>query len=196
MKIAITGVVGTGKTSVSQVLRERGYFVFDSDDFSKHVVLEKTVKNKINKLLKFCGRSAEADYYKTIGRIFDENEEIEDEFEKWYQPYLGRRIIDELEQIKTENGLIFCDIPNLNKKGIEEWFDIIWIVTCGEDICAKRIKARNNYSQEKIDRIIYNSKVEHMDFNIKVRYIENQGDSEQLRTNIEKELHYLNIMKL
>ncbi len=193
MKIAITGVVGTGKTSVSQILRESGYHVFDSDDFSKRVVLKKTVKNKINKLLKCYGRSAEAGDYKNIGRIFDENKEIEDEFEKWYQPYLGRKIIDELEYTKAEDGLIFCDIPNLIKKGIAEWFDIIWLVTCGEDICVKRIKTRNNYSQEKIDRIINDSKEEYTDFNVKVRYVENQGHLEQLRTNIEKELHYLNI---
>ena len=38
MKIAITGTIGSGKSTVASYLRNKGYFVFDCDEVNRELL--------------------------------------------------------------------------------------------------------------------------------------------------------------
>ena len=50
-KVAITGGIGSGKSTVSSILREMGYVVFDCDEISRQVACSVEVLEKIKKEL-------------------------------------------------------------------------------------------------------------------------------------------------
>ena len=39
--VAITGSIGCGKTTIAQMLRKQGFFVFDADKWVKHIYYNK-----------------------------------------------------------------------------------------------------------------------------------------------------------
>ncbi len=192
--IAITGCVGSGKTTVSNILREYGYYVFDTDLFSKNIlseddfiieVIENIIKQKIaeNNIINF----------KKIGKIFDENPLLEEKFENWYQIYLGNKIIERKLDLCNEEKVYFFDIPLLDKKCIANKFDFIWIVESEERHCYERIKMRNNYSNKKITYLIENSKISNELLLYDYRTIKNQGSIEMLKEVVQNEIQNLNL---
>lgn len=131
--VAITGEVGSGKTTVSNILREYGYCVFDTDAFSKRILLEE--KSIIGQIEKIVGQKISENGkldFKKVGQIFDDNPLLEKRFEKWYQPFLGEKIVDKMNALESEAKTIFFDIPFLQQKGIAKVFDYIWIIKSEE----------------------------------------------------------------
>ena len=51
MVIGLTGGIGSGKTTVANALRERGYTVYDTDSAAKRIVLTPAVRASIEQLL-------------------------------------------------------------------------------------------------------------------------------------------------
>ena len=51
--VGITGITGSGKTTVSNILRDYGYTVLDIDDFSRKIIREeKIIAYKLKKIIK------------------------------------------------------------------------------------------------------------------------------------------------
>jgi len=49
MLIGITGIIGSGKTFIGNMLKKMGYVVYDSDDFVKQAYLKNNIKVLLNK---------------------------------------------------------------------------------------------------------------------------------------------------
>lgn len=86
--VGITGTVGSGKTTVSDILREDGYFVFDTDLFSKQILIENQyiigiIENIVGQKISRNGKIN----FKKVGKIFDNNPKLEEKFEDWYQVF-------------------------------------------------------------------------------------------------------------
>ena len=131
--IAITGNIGSGKTTVAEILRNFGYSVLDVDIFSKEIIYnERSVKIFLSYLIdKKIGKKLD---YKKIGFFFEKNPDLEIIFENWYQIFLGIKLKEKINNLKNEQ-IYFFDIPLLQKKRIENLFDDIWIIESDLDKC-------------------------------------------------------------
>ena len=52
IKIAITGNIGSGKSTITKIIRELGFKVFDSDKEVKKALMKKDLINQISKEFK------------------------------------------------------------------------------------------------------------------------------------------------
>ena len=98
--VAITGVSGSGKSTVLQMIKKQNITIKDYDDFSVNVVRNSPVVH--SKLRELIGKDVVGKgnvNLKKIGEFFDEHLELECEFEKWYQPYLGKQIHSDMVQM-------------------------------------------------------------------------------------------------
>lgn len=186
--IAITGHMGSGKTTVAEILREKGFDAIDVDCFSKELInKDNNVKRKLCSLINNKAVYNNQVDFKYIGKYFDENFDIEKQFEKWYQPYLGLKIKEKFLSRKNSK-LLFFDIPLLEEKNIVDLFDEIWLIETAKMLSLQRIKIRNNYKEEKIKRLLEESIVKIAIEDKPYQRLSNNVSKEDLVTLVENKL--------
>lgn len=182
--VAITGVSGSGKSTVLQILKKQKAMVKDYDDFSVSIVrISKKVQSKLCELV---GKDIVEEGYvnlKKVGTFFDEHLDLECEFEKWYQPYLGNHILYDMVQ-KNYEGVCFFDVPFLQEKNLYHLFDEIWEVKAEKKICCERIQNRNNYSFKKAVYLVERSSALDESVVYKTYHIDNNGTFAELEKQV------------
>ncbi len=155
--IGLTGSISTGKTQVSNYLRDRGEKVIDADLIAREVVDLEPVKEKIKEAFgNDIYKDDELDR-KALGEIVFRDKEKRQVLNEIEHPEIYRII---LEEIKNSKGKVFVDIPllfesqHLNEKyGLD--FDEVWLVYVSRETQVKRLIKRDRiskgYALEKID---------------------------------------------
>ena len=148
--IGLTGSISTGKTQVSNYLRDRGEKVIDADLIAREVVDLEPVKKKIKEAFgNGIYKDDELDR-KALGEIVFRDKEKRQVLNEIEHPEIYRLI---LEEIKKSKGRVFVDIPllfeseELNKK-YNLNFDEIWLVYVDRETQIKRLMKRDDISED------------------------------------------------
>ena len=86
MKVAITGNIGSGKSTVLAYLKSLGYSVISADEVNKQLLTKQSVKNNINQLMGIENYDAGK-----ISTIIFNNEEKRLTLEKYLHPLIMER---------------------------------------------------------------------------------------------------------
>ncbi|MDU1642442.1 Dephospho-CoA kinase [Peptoniphilus harei] len=191
--IGLTGSISTGKTQVSNYLRNRGEKVIDADLIAREVVDLEPVKEKIKEVFgDDIYKDDELDR-KALGEIVFRDKEKRQVLNEIEHPEIYRII---LEEIKNSKGRVFVDIPllfesqHLNEKyGLV--FDEVWLVYVNRETQVKRLIKRDRisrgYALEKI-----NSQMSVEDKKIMADVIiDNSGSLEETFKQVEENLKRL-----
>ena len=191
--IGLTGSISTGKTQVSNYLRDRGEKVIDADLIAREVVDLGPVKEKIKEAFgDDIYKDDELDR-KALGEIVFRDKEKRQVLNEIEHPEIYRII---LEKIKNSKGRVFVDIPllfesqHLNEKyGLD--FDEVWLVYVNRETQVKRLIKRDRiskgYALEKI-----NSQMSVEDKKIMADVIiDNSGSLEETFRQVEENLKRL-----
>ena len=191
--IGLTGSISTGKTQVSNYLRDRGEKVIDADLIAREVVDLEPVKEKIKKAFgNDIYKDDELDR-KALGEIVFRDKEKRQVLNEIEHPEIYRII---LEEVKNSKGRVFVDIPllfesqHLNEKyGLD--FDEVWLVYVNRETQVKRLIKRDRisrgYALEKI-----NSQMSVEDKKIMADVIiDNSGSLEETFKQVEENLKRL-----
>jgi len=153
IKVAITGGIGTGKTTISNMFSDKGVPVFNSDEIAKEIMNTNSLlkneivtafgdkaydKNKLNKEYLSDVIFNDETLLKKINSIV--HPYVADEFNSWIQEQDSKYII-------YESAIIF-------ENQAEDFFDKIICVTASEEEVISRIMKRNDFSVDKIKSII------------------------------------------
>ena len=153
-KIGLTGVIGSGKTTAALFFKDLGVPVFIADDCAKELMENDDLKKKIKKLL---GDSA---YIKgklnkefVSEKIFNDttllshinnivHPKVHENFNNWISKQNSKYIIYEAALIFENNS--------------QHIFDKIICIKTPLNLIFERINKRENYSEEKVRRILNN----------------------------------------
>ena len=191
--IGLTGSISTGKTQVSNYLRDRGEKVIDADLIAREVVDLGPVKEKIKKAFgNDIYKDGQLDR-KPLGEIVFRDKEKRQVLNEIEHPEIYRII---LKEVKNSKGRVFVDIPllfesqHLNEKyGLD--FDEVWLVYVNRETQVKRLIKRDRiskgYALEKI-----NSQMSVEDKKIMADVIiDNSGSLEETFKQVEENLKRL-----
>lgn len=191
--IGLTGSISTGKTQVSNYLRNRGEKVIDADLIAREVVDLEPVKEKIKEVFgDDIYKDDELDR-KALGEIVFRDKEKRQVLNEIEHPEIYKII---LEEVKNSKGRVFVDIPllfesqHLNEKyGLD--FDEVWLVYVSRETQVKRLIKRDRisrgYALEKI-----NSQMSVEDKKIMADVIiDNSGSLEETFKQVEENLKRL-----
>ena len=188
--IGLTGSIATGKSQVSNYLKNNGIKVIDADLIARDVANYKIVKNKIK-------REFGDDLYindeldrKKLAEIIFSRKIHRQKLNSIMHPEIYKKIKKESD---SADGLVFIDIPllfeneDLNKKyGLD--FDEIWLVYVDRETQIKRLMNRDGisreYAEEKINsQISVEEKRKKSDV-----IIDNSGTLEETFAQVEENL--------
>lgn len=153
MIIGITGGIGTGKSTVSRYLINKGYVVIDADFVSREVSERRDILNKLSK--EFGSElinDGKLDRRALRKKVFSSSEKV-----RKLNSILHPPIIEKIKyyiDINSEREIIFLDIPLLFECNLEYLADIVLLVDCREDIQFERVMDRDGVEVEEAKAII------------------------------------------
>lgn len=181
IKIAITGTIGSGKSFVGKIIKEKGFSVLDLDKTAKEVRDNEAKKSIID----LFG----SDDPKVVSDKVFKNPNYLNKLNELMHPLILKRMISFFDQ-NMNNPFVFVEVPLLYELGWEKYFDYSWCVSCNQQTTIERLV---NYRGYSIDRAIEisetqlsdNEKVSRADF-----VIENNIDStvDNIQKRIDEEL--------
>lgn len=195
MVIGLTGGVGTGKSTVSRILRERGYEVIDLDVISHKVirfpqVVEKIVENFGREVLEEDNSENYVISREKLGKIIFRNKEKRLVLNSIMHPEIltamrGKILEHKLEN-KTKNKIIFVEIQLLFEVQWEKEFDYILLISASTDMQIRRILNRDNRTYEEALNII-NSQMPLDEKRKRSNFvIENNGSIQDLERKVDE----------
>ena len=183
-RIAITGSMGSGKSTVSQILRKLGHPVYDADLIAKKVL--QSEKTKVQLIERYGEQILNEDLSinKTFlaSRIFNN---LEDKVN--LEAIIHPQVYQQLLSINADT-LMFAEVPLLYESQGERFFDEVWVVVSDESILRERLRRYRAYTDEMIDeRLIHQipqaEKMKRADV-----VITNNDDIEALEASLQKAL--------
>lgn len=146
--IGLTGMIASGKSTVSEFLRQRGIVILDADKISHQVILkgQPAFEEIILYFGADClGADGQIDRRK-LGRIvFSETEKLE-VLNRIVHPRVTEEILRQLQQQK---GVVVIDAPLLIQAGLDRLCDEIWNVYAEQTLRIARIMARDHLEEEQ-----------------------------------------------
>ena len=190
--IGITGGCGTGKSTVSNMLKELGGHVIDADAITKE--LQKKGAVCYNMIVEefgedYLAEDGELDRKKLASLIFTDDD-ARKKMNRIVHTEVGKEIkrrVIELNKTESE-GFIVLDVPIPTENGFLDTADIIWAVTANNDLRVERIMERMGLTEEEAEARIESQPGNSEYAAIADRVIENEGSLEDLKKQVENAL--------
>lgn len=157
--VAVTGGIGSGKSTFSNEVKKRGLKLLDSDEEVLQIYKKPTkeflkylVKIKLGKSIK--EKRINKNY---ISKIIFSNKDIKLKLEKYIFKIIRenrKKFIKKEKKRKTK--IIFLDIPLLFENNLSKNFDIVITILSLKKERYKRINNTRNMSKELFNKIIKN----------------------------------------
>ena len=149
LKVAITGNIASGKSTVEGFLKESGYKVLDTDDVAHSLIRQEHTKELI--ISKFFGvdilENGELSRQK-LGKIIFTNEQHRKSLEEILHPLIREEIRQFFKANEDREELVFVSVPLLFEAKFESLFDQIVLIYADDEIRIKRLINRNDLNEE------------------------------------------------
>ncbi len=155
--IAITGGIGSGKSTFCSKLKEKGFKIHSSDE--QVAKIYKNPDKKFVTYLRTIGLSKSISKKninkKTISKIIFENKQIRKKLELYIFKIVRKKRSDFIKQEKEKKTrLIFIDIPLLFENNLEKQFHKVISIIASKQERLKRLKKTRKMSEKQFKNII------------------------------------------
>ena len=190
-KIAITGNIASGKSTVENFIKEKGYEVFDADKICHFAMQnDKKIIHKIKEVFgDITDNIGNIDRQK-LGEIVFRDKYAKITLENILHPYVKKQLQKFFLQ-NSDKIFVFASIPLLFEAKMDKIFDKIILVCADENIRLKRIIKRNNFSKEHATARIQAQLSQEEKMKLADFIIQNNKDIETLKCEVEKILKNL-----
>ncbi|MBQ3438071.1 MAG: dephospho-CoA kinase [Fusobacterium sp.] len=188
MIIGLTGGIASGKTTVSNYLKTKGYRVYDADIIAREIFEKREVEKEIIKefgssILSINNEIQKIDRKKLKKIVFEDENKL-----KILNNIIHPKVFKFYENIKKINKkeIIIFDVPLLFESGIDSLCDINILISAEEEIRIKRVMKRDNIEKKLAEKIIKSQMSENEKINKADIVIKNNEDIESLIKKIER----------
>ena len=184
--IGITGGIASGKSTVTNFLRKKGFQVVDADSLVHQ--LQKPGGRLFEALVQHFGQeiileNGELNRPLLASLIFSNPEEQE-----WSKRIQGKIIREELarlrDQLAQTEEIFFMDIPLLFEQDYVSWFDETWLVYVDRDVQVERLMKRDHLAKDEAEfRLAAQWPLEKKK-DLASHVLNNNGNQDQLLTQV------------
>ena len=154
--IGITGGIASGKSTVTEFLRQQGYQVIDADQVVHE--LQEPGGRLYQALLSTFGpailqEDGRLDRPKLGAMIFG-NTELLAQSSQIQNRIIREELAGRRDMLAETEDIFFMDLPLLFELQYEDWFDQIWLVDVTVETQLSRLMTRNALSQDEAEKRI------------------------------------------
>ena len=184
--IGITGGIASGKSTVTNFLRKKGFQVVDADSLVHQ--LQKPGGRLFEALVQHFGKeiileNGELNRPLLASLIFSNPEERE-----WSNQIQGEIIREELatlrDQLVQTEDIFFMDIPLLFEQDYSAWFDETWLVYVDRDVQVERLMKRDRLSKDEAESRLTAQWPLEQKKGLASHVLNNNGNQDQLLTQV------------
>ena len=152
--IGLTGGIGSGKSTVSGYLREKGFSIIDADQVARDIM--EPGMPTLSRLAKvFGGGIIDEDgalKRKELAAIAFSSDENKTKLDEITHGDIKNRIAEMIEECTVKGEKIcFLDVPLLFEVGLDKKCDFVWVVTADMEKRIERVVARDNTTREDVE---------------------------------------------
>ncbi len=162
MIVGVTGGVGTGKSTILQILKEEyGAAIIMADDVARELM--EPGQSSYNAVVDYfgteilsSGAGSPIDRGRLSAIVFSDADKLS-ALNMMTHPLVRVRVLELIDEYKRQNyDLIIVESAILIQAHYLDFIDELWVVHTDYDMRVERLMASRGYSVEKIDSIINN----------------------------------------
>lgn len=190
----MTGGIGSGKSTVTKFIREKGYTVLDADSISHEMTA--IGQKGYGEIVAYFGKgvlltNGEIDRKKLGNIVFNDKDELK-VLEKIITDKVVETIKNEIAKIscsteeKYLDNALFLDVPLLFETGLDQDCDMVWLVDADIKIRIERVMKRDNVTENMVRERMFNQLKSEYKKELSDVIIDNSNDIDSLHENIER----------
>ena len=192
--LGLTGNIGCGKSSVSNIFMQNGIDVVDADIEARRIFDDKDLLNKVFSTFGDSIKNEDGSLNrKALGNIVFNDDEKLIELNNLTHPQIKKNILSQVSKYKEQGKkIVVIDAALLIEDDYLPYIDKLVLITCREDIQIERIKNRDNCTEkEAVSRI--NSQMSQSEKSKFADYIiDNSNSFEELQKRV---LEFIEILQ-
>lgn len=150
--IGLTGGIASGKSTVSRMLKEKGFSIVDADQLVKDIYTLPETMEFIENNFPEVIIDGEINFPKLRQKVFS-NGPSKEKIENFIYPRLFNAFESAYKKLHNPQVLIY-DVPLLFERNLEIYFDLIVLVYASRKIQTSRLMKRDGQSEEMAKNIL------------------------------------------
>ena len=149
IKVAITGIMGSGKSTLSRMIRDMGYTVADCDAISHEIMMrgERGYQKCVDTFGEgILGSDFEIDRRKLASVVFSDAIERK-KLEEITHPEIRQKLMESAQQCNDD--LWFAEVPLLFEAGMDKDYDEIITVSAPMELLLQRLQQGRGIDREQ-----------------------------------------------
>lgn len=145
MKIAVTGGIGSGKSTLCDLIKARGYPVFSCDEIYAQLCTETSFLAALDGRFPGCVKNGALDRA-YLSRLVFGDESARRALNALSHPHIMRQLIYKMQPHKVA----FAEVPLLFESGTVQSFDMVLVVLRDTEKRVEAVMARSGLSADEI----------------------------------------------
>lgn len=196
MIIGLTGGIASGKSTVSDYLKDKGYPIVDADVISREVV--EVGKIGLERISEKFGTDVLNDdgslNRKALRNIIFSDEQARLDLNSILHPIIHDEILTQLKNyVDKGNDIIIFDAPLLLENNLQDLVDEVWVVSTSYKIQIDRVMKRDGISEKDSRDIISKQMPLYVKEKLADLILYNNGDINNLYEQVENALKTIKI---
>jgi dephospho-CoA kinase len=186
MRIALTGGIASGKSAVSELLRDRGAVIIDSDVLAREVVAPGTPG--LAAVIERFGPgvlAGDALDRAALGKIIFGDPEARRDLESITHPLIRRRA-EELERAAADDAVVIQVVPLLIEAGLADGFDLVIVVDADPAQQRDRLRRRNGLDERQVEERLAAQATREQRLAAADLVVDNTGPAERLPAEVDR----------
>jgi dephospho-CoA kinase len=150
--VGLTGGIGSGKSTVAELLAERGAAVIDADDLARRAIAPGT--EGFDRVMETFGRDilgpdGDIDRSRLAAIVFGDPTWLR-ALESIVHPEVARLYSEALEPFRDTDRIVVYSVPLLAERGLAEGFDVVVVVVSDIDRRIERLMRDRGMTPEQV----------------------------------------------
>ena len=186
--VGLTGGIGSGKSTVAELLAERGAVVIDADDLARRAVAPGT--SGFDRVVETFGRDilgpdGGIDRATLADVVFADPSRLR-ELEAIIHPEVARLLVESVEPYRDTDDVIVYAVPLLAERGMAEGFDVVVVVVADVDRRIERLMRDRGMTAEEVRARVAAQLTDEERARVADVLLDNDGEPERLIPQVNR----------